>query len=208
VAECFLSPELGFHSHTRSLASRDGYDGCCCRFPAKARWWRLERLLVCCCVNDGGSSEVRCCGGCVTRVQGLMDELRFWFRCAQWWRTMVPALLAFLWCRFQRQGCVEVVRWGLRCYDVKVQIRGCCCDCSGESGGFSSPLVVAGADGAREVRCGEDGGGDTANWNQARSCGRRRLTVVLRLLRREWQREDADLRCCKVFRVFLQVRRW
>jgi len=25
----------------------------------------------------------------------------------------------------------------------------CCCDCSDESGGFSSPLVAAGADGAR-----------------------------------------------------------
>ena len=56
------------------------------------------------------------------------------------------------------------------CCDVKVQIRGRCCNCSGESGGFSSPLVVAGADCAREVRCGEDGGDGTADSNQARRC--------------------------------------
>jgi len=68
-------------------------------------------------------------------------------------------------------GVVTVRIWWLRCSDVKVQIRGCCCDCSGESGGFSSPLVGVGADGAREVRCGEDGGGGTVDSNQARRCG-------------------------------------
>jgi len=61
VAECFLSPELGFHSHTRPLASRDG---CCSELARGATAFsspvRLDgkRCDVGSCDEDGGTSLV------------------------------------------------------------------------------------------------------------------------------------------------------
>jgi len=52
------------------------------------------------------------CGAWRSDSLWLLEGLRFWFRCTQWWRTMVAALLAVFWCRFRRQGCVEVVHCG------------------------------------------------------------------------------------------------